>query len=170
MGTWTHVVRATSVAQSGESAAVAARRGLTSFVRAAAICVRAAKAAQTVDVASQAAAAASASGIATGENGIAVVRSAAAALALMEAAHYHVEAVHAQLVAVTAQIERSFFDNGRQPMAEELAIAKSVQAAVRSCMAYLATTEPAKAQIAAAHAQLVAAFSKEMDDTSPTYL
>ena len=31
-------------------------------------------------------------------------------------------------------------------------------------MAYLATTEPAKAQIAAAHALLVAAYSKDMAD------
>ena len=78
----------------------------------------------------------------------------------MEAAHYHVEAVDAQLVAVTAQIERSFSDNGRQPMAEELAIAESVREAVRSSTAYLATTVPVQAQIAAAHAQLMAAFSK----------
>ena len=63
----------------------------------------------------------------------------------MEAAHHHVEAVHAQLMAVTAQIERSFFDNGQQPTTEELAIAESVRAAVRSCAAYLATTEPVKA-------------------------
>ena len=82
----------------------------------------------------------------------------------MEAAHNHVKAAHAQLVAVTAQIERSFFDNGRQPMDEELAIAESVRAAVRSSAAYLAT-EPIQAQIMAAHAQLVAAFSKEMADT-----
>ena len=32
-------------------------------------------------------------------------------------------------------------------------------------MAYLATTEPARAQIAAAHTQLVAAYSKDMADT-----
>ena len=63
------------------------------------------------------AAATSASGIATG--GTTVVRFAAAALALMEAAHDHVEAAHAQLVVVTTQIERSFSDNGRQPMAKE---------------------------------------------------
>ena len=60
-------MRATSAAHSGESAVAAARRVLTSFVRATAVCVRAAKAAQTAIVASQAAAAASASGIATGE-------------------------------------------------------------------------------------------------------
>ena len=83
----------------------------------------------------------------------------------MEAAHDHVEATHAQIVVVTAQIERSFSDNGRQPTAEELAIAESVRAAVRSSAAYLATTEPVQAQIASAHAQLVAAFSKEMADT-----
>ena len=65
-------------------------------------------------------------------------------------------------MAVTTQIERSFCDNGRQPTAEDLAIAKSVRAALRSCAAYLATTEPAKAQIASAHAQLVAAYSKDM--------
>ena len=71
---------------------------------------------------------------------------------------------HTQLVAVTAQIERSFSDNGRQPTAEELAIAERVRAAVRSCVAYLATTEPARSQITATHAQLVAAYSKDMAD------
>ena len=91
---WSHVMRATSAAHSGESAAAAARHVLTSFVRATAICVRAAKAAQTAAVASQAAAAASASGIATGESGTTYVCSIVAALALMEAAHDHVEAVH----------------------------------------------------------------------------
>ena len=45
-----------------------------------------------------------------------------------------------------------------------MAIAETVRAAVRSCAAYLATTEPAQAKIAAAHAELVAAFSKEMAD------
>ena len=165
MGTWTRVPRATSAAHSGESTAAATRHVLTSFVRATRICNRAAKAAQTAVVASQAAAAASASGIATGESVTAAVRSAAAALALMEATHYHVEAVHARLVAVTAQTERSFSDNGRQPTAEELAIAERVRAAIRSCATYLATTEPAKAQIAAAHAQLVAAYSKDMANT-----
>ena len=49
-------------------------------------------------------------------------------------------------------------------MAEELAIAERVRADVRSSIAYLATTEPAKAQIMAAHAQLVAAYSKDMAD------
>ena len=49
-------------------------------------------------------------------------------------------------------------------MAEELAIAESVRAAVRSSTAYLATMEPVQAQIASAHAQLMAAFSKEMAD------
>jgi hypothetical protein len=131
---------------------------------AASIYDRAAKAAQTAVVASQVAAATSASGIATGESGTAAVRSAAAALALMEAAHDHVEATHAQLMPVTAQIERIFSDNGRQPTAEELAIAKSVRAGDRSFMEYLARTEPIQAQITAAHAQLVAAFSKEMAD------
>ena len=126
MGTWTHVVRATSVAHSSENTAAATRRVLTSLVRATAVYVQVAEAAQMAVVASQAAAAASASGIATGDNGTSVVHSAAAALALLEAAHYHVEAVHAQLVAVTAQIERSFSDNGRQTTAEELAIAESV--------------------------------------------
>ena len=43
-----------------------------------------------------------------------------------------------------------------------LAIAESVRAVVRSSAAYLATMEPVQAQIAAAHAQLMAAFSKEM--------
>ena len=55
------------------------------------------------------------------------------------------EVVHAQLLAVTAQIERSFSDNGRRPTAEELAIAESVRAAVRSSTAYLATREPVQA-------------------------
>ena len=45
-----------------------------------------------------------------------------------------------------------------------MAIGESVRAAVRSSAAYLATTEPVQAQIAAAHAQLVVAFSKEMVD------
>ena len=165
MGTWTHVVRAISAAHSGESADAAARRVLTSIVRATAVCVRAAKAAQTAAVAFQAAVAASDSVIATGESGTTTVHSAAVALPLMEAAHDHVKAVHAQLVAVTAQIERSFSDNGRQPTAEELAIAESIRAAVRSSATYLATMDPVQAQIAAAHAQLVAAFSKEMADT-----
>ena len=49
-------------------------------------------------------------------------------------------------------------------MVEELAIAKSVRAAARSSAAYLATTEPVQAQITSAHAQLVADFSKEMED------
>ena len=49
-------------------------------------------------------------------------------------------------------------------MAEELEIAERVRAAIRSCMAYLATTEPARAQIAAAHAQLVVAYAKDMAD------
>ena len=82
----------------------------------------------------------------------------------MEAAHDHVEASHAQLLAVMAETTRSFFDNGRQPTTEELAVAESVRAIVRSSAAYLATTEPVQAQIVAAHAQLVAAFSKEMAD------
>ena len=83
MGTWTHIMRATSAAHSGESTAAAATCVLTSFVRATAICVRAAKAAQTAAVASQAAAAASASGIATSESGTTFVCSAVAALALL---------------------------------------------------------------------------------------
>ena len=110
-------------------------------------------------------AATSASGIATGESGTIAVRSAATALALLEVANYHVEAVHAQLMAVTAQIERSFSDNGRQPTTKVLAIAESVRAALHSSAAYLVTTEPVQAQIASTHAQLVAAFSKEMADT-----
>ena len=141
MGTWTRVVRATSVAHSSESAAVAAIRVLTRCMSVAAIYDRAARAAQTAVVASQVAAATSASGIATGESGTAIAHSTAATLALMEAAHDHVEAAHAQLVAVTAQIERSFSDNGRQPTAEELAIAESVRATVHSSAAYLAMTE-----------------------------
>ena len=99
---------------------------------------RAAKAAQMVVVTSQAAAEAFASGIATSDSDTTIVRSTAAALALMEATHEHVEAAHVQLMAVTAQIERSFSDNGRQPMAEELAITESVRGAVRSSAAYLA--------------------------------
>ena len=82
----------------------------------------------------------------------------------MEATHDHVEVVHAQLVAVTAQIERSFSDNDRQPTIEELAITERVQAVIYSCAAYLATTEPARAHMASAHAQLVATFSKDMAD------
>ena len=70
---WTRVVRATSTAHSGESAAAATRHVLASFVRATAICVWAAKAAQTAIVASQVAAATSASGIATGESGTSAV-------------------------------------------------------------------------------------------------
>ena len=56
MGTWTHVVRATSAAHSGESAAVAAMRVLTRCMSAAAICDRAAKEAQMAVVASEVAA------------------------------------------------------------------------------------------------------------------
>src|SRR4051812_27302787 len=82
----------------------------------------------------------------------------------MEAAHDHVEATHTQLMVVTTQIEGSFSDNGRHPTAEELAIGESVRAAVRSCAAYLATMELANAQITAAHAQLVVAYSEEMAD------
>ena len=164
METWIHVMMATLVAHSDESAAAAAMYMLTSCVSVAAICDRVDKEAQTAAVASQVAAATSASGIATGESGTTAVRSAVKAVALMEAAHDHVEAAHAQLLAVTAQIERSFSDNGRQPTAEELAIAESIRAVVRSSAAYLATTEPVQAQIASAHAQLVAAFSKEMAD------
>ena len=164
MGTWTRIVRATSVAQSGESTATAAMRVLTRCMSTAAICDRATKASETAAVASQVAAATSASGIATGESGTAAVHSAAATLALIEAAHNHVEAVHAQLMAITAQIKRSFSNKGWQPTTEELAIAESVRAIVRSFAAYLATMKPVKAQIAANHAQLVAAFSKEMAD------
>ena len=50
-------------------------------------------------------------------------------------------------------------------MAEELEIAERVRAAVSSCATYLATTEPARAHMASAHARLVAAFSKVMADT-----
>ena len=45
-----------------------------------------------------------------------------------------------------------------------MAIAESVRAVIRSSTAYLATTDPVQAQIAGAHAQLMAAFSKEMAD------
>ena len=92
MGTWIRVMRATSVAHYGESAAAAAMRVLTRCMSAAAICDRAAKAAQMAAVASQVAAATCGSGIATGESGTSAVCSAAAALVLMEAAHDHVEA------------------------------------------------------------------------------
>ena len=138
MGTWTHVVRATSAAHSGESAAAAAMHVLTRCMSTAAICDRAAKAAQIAAVASQVATATSASGIATCKSGTTAVRFTAASLAL-------IEANHAQLLPVTTQIERSFSDNGRQPTAKELAIVERVRAAVRSCAAYLATTEPARA-------------------------
>ena len=53
---------------------------------------------------------------------------------------------------------------GRQPTTEELAIAESVQADIHSPATYLTTTEPVQGLIAAAHAQLVAAFSKDMAD------
>ncbi len=52
MGTWTHVMRATSVAHFGESAAAAAMRVLTRCMSAATICYLVAKAAQTTVVAS----------------------------------------------------------------------------------------------------------------------
>jgi len=65
-------------------------------------------------------------------------------------------------MAVTTKIKLSFSDNSRQPTDEELAIIERVRAAVRSSVAYLATTEPVQAQIATAHAQLLVAFSKEM--------
>ena len=55
-------------------------------------------------------------------------------------------------------------------MAEELAIAESVRAAVSSSAAYLATTEPVHAQIAAAHAQPMAGFSKEMAEADSKML
>ena len=88
----------------------------------------------------------------------------------MEAAHNHAEAAHAQLLAVTAQIKQSFSDNGRQPTAEELAIAESVRATICSSAAYLATTEPVQAQIASAHTQLVVAFSKDRADADDEML
>lgn len=165
MGTWTRVVGATSAAHSNKSAAAAAMHVPTRCLSTVATCDRAAKGAQTAFVASQVEAAIFASRISTGERSTAVVRSTAVALALMEAAHDHVEAAHAQLVAVTEQIERSFSDNGQQPTAEELAITESVRAAVRSSAAYLATMKPVQAKIMAAHAQLVAAFSKEIANT-----
>ena len=59
MGTWTRVMRATSVAHSSESAAVAAMRVLTRCMTAAVIYDRAARAAQTAAFASQVAAATS---------------------------------------------------------------------------------------------------------------
>ena len=68
MDTWTSIVRATSVAHSGEIAAAAAMRVLIRCMSAAAIYDRAAKAAQTAAVASQVAVATSALGIATGES------------------------------------------------------------------------------------------------------
>ena len=66
MGTWTRIVRASSVAHSGESAVAAVMHVLTRCMSAATICDRAAKAAQTDTIASQVAAATSTSGIATG--------------------------------------------------------------------------------------------------------
>ena len=45
-----------------------------------------------------------------------------------------------------------------------MAIAERVRAAIHSCAAYLAPTEPARAQIVAAHTQLVAAYPKDMAD------
>ena len=106
MGTWTCVVRETSVAHSGESAPIAAMHVLTRCMSADAICDRAAKAAQMAAVASQVAAATSALGIATAESGTSADHFAAAALALMEDAHHHVEAIHAQLMAVTSTNRR----------------------------------------------------------------
>ena len=91
---WTRVVRATSVAHSGDSAAAASLRVLTRCMSADAICNPVAKAAQTAVVASQVAAATSSSGIATGERGTVVVHSVGPDLALMEAALDHVEAAH----------------------------------------------------------------------------
>ena len=88
----------------------------------------------------------------------------------MTATHEHVEAAHTQLMAFTTQIERSFFDNDWRPTTEELAIIESVRAAARSSAAYLATTKPDQAQIASAHAQIVAAFSKEMADADDEML
>ena len=108
MGTWARVVRATSVAHSGESAAAAAMRVLTRCMSATAICDRAARAAQTATVGSQVAAATSALGIATCERGTTTVHSAVTALALMESSN-------AQLMALTAQIERSFSDMANNP-------------------------------------------------------
>ena len=90
------------------------------------------------------------------------VHSCAAYLAATEPIKAQMVATHTQLLAVTAQIEQSFSNNGRQPMAEELAIGERVRAAVHSSTAYLATTEPVQAQITNAHAQLMVAFSKEM--------
>ena len=76
----------------------------------------------------------------------------------MEAAHDHVPST------LTTQLTQSLSDDGRQPTTEELAIAESVRAAPRSCAAYLDMTEPTTAHMASAHAQLVAAFSKDMAD------
>ena len=45
-----------------------------------------------------------------------------------------------------------------------MAIAESVREAICSFVAYPAKMEPVQAQTAAAHAQLMAAFSKEMAD------
>ena len=92
MGTWTHVMRATSAAHSGESVATAAMRVLTRCMSTAVICDRTTKATPTAVVASQVVAATSALVIATDESDISVFRSAVEALALMESAHDHVEA------------------------------------------------------------------------------
>ena len=83
--------------------------------------------------------------LAIAESVRAAVHSSAAYLATTEPVQAQITSAHAQLVAVTAQIERSFSDNGQQPTTQELAIAESVRAAVHSCVAYLATTEPVKA-------------------------
>ena len=45
-----------------------------------------------------------------------------------------------------------------------MAIVESIRAVVRSSLTYLAMTEPTKSQIAAAHAHLVEAYSKDMAD------
>ena len=66
-------MRATSVAHSSESAAIAAMPILTRCMSAAAICDRADMAAQTAAIASQVAAATSGSEITTGESGTAAV-------------------------------------------------------------------------------------------------
>ena len=79
MGTWTRVVRATSVAHSGERATVAAMHVLTRCMSAAANYDRAARADQTSTIASQVAASTSASGIETGESGTTPIRSVVAA-------------------------------------------------------------------------------------------
>ena len=137
MSPWIRVVRATSAAHSGPSGAATAISALTTCMSVAAIDNQVVAAAATAQMARTT----SAIRIANGDSGTIAVRFMAVTLALIEATHAHVEAAHAQLMAVTTKNARSFSDNGRQPMSEELAVTKSVQGAVRSSAASLAEME-----------------------------